>query len=79
MKIQEEILILYQKKTINIIIENKKEIIINQNIKNISNDKTKKMVNHINSENINDIDINSDERIIRFSIININNESMNNI
>ena len=66
-------------KTINIIIENKKEIIINQNIKNISNDKTKKMVNHINSENINDIDINSDERIIRFSIININNESMNNI
>ena len=60
-------------KTINIIIENKKQFIIDQNIKNISNDKKNKPANHINSENINDLVVNSEERIIKFS--NINNDN----
>ena len=61
-------------KTINIIIENKKEIIINQNITNISSDKTNKMDNQINSGNINYLDLNSEEAIIRSSDFNnINN------
>jgi hypothetical protein len=59
-------------KTINIIIENKKEFIINQNIKNIF-DKTNKMANHINSENINEFNLNSEEVIIRRTDINENN------
>ena len=65
-------------KTINIIIENKKQFIINQNIQNISNNKTNKMINHINSENIEDIVVNSTERIIKFSNINKNNNNNEN-
>ena len=64
-------------KTINIIIENKKEFIIDRNIKNISSDKTKKMVNNINSGNINEVDLNSEETIIKnsdFKDDNINNQ-----
>ena len=60
-------------KTINIIIENKEEFIINQNIKNISNDKTNKMLNQVNSGNINSSDFNSEETIIRNSHFNGNN------
>ena len=60
-------------KTINIIIENKEEFIINQNIKNISNDKTNKMLNQVNSGNINSSDFNSEETIIRNSHFNDNN------
>ena len=54
-------------KTINIIIENKKEFIIDQNIKNISSDKTNQMVSHINSGNINEGDFKSEEITIRNS------------
>ena len=64
-------------KTINIIIENKKEFIIDQNIKNISNDKTNKKVENIHSGNINEVDFNSEETIIRnsdFKDNNINNQ-----
>jgi hypothetical protein len=60
-------------KTINIIIENKEEFIINQNIKNISSDKTNKMFNQVNSGNINSLDFNSEETIIRNSHFNDNN------
>ena len=64
-------------KTINIIIENKKEFIIDRNIKNISSDKTNKMANNINSGNINEVDLNSEETIIKnsdFKDDNINNQ-----
>ena len=60
-------------KTINIIIENKEEFIINQNIKNISSDKTNKVFNQVNSGNINSLDFNSEETIIRNSHFNDNN------
>jgi len=60
-------------KTINIIIENKKKYIIDQNIKNISSDKTNRIVNQINSGNINDLNLNSEEAIIRDSNFNDNN------
>ena len=63
-------------KTINIIIENKEEFIIEQNIKNLSNDKTNKMDNHINYGNINELDFNSEEQIIRNP--NFNNNNINN-
>ena len=64
-------------KTINIIIENKKEFIIEQNIKNISSEKTNKMFNHTNSGNINSEDFNSEEikiRVSNFKDNNINNQ-----
>jgi len=64
-------------KTINIIIENKEEFNIDQNIKNISSDKENKMVNQINSGNINSLDFKSEDTIIRnsdFNDKNINNQ-----
>jgi len=63
-------------KTVNIIIENKKEFNIDQNIKNISIIKANQMDNCINSGNRNEVDFNSEERIIRntdFKENNINN------
>jgi hypothetical protein len=64
-------------KTINIIIENKEEFIIDQNIKNISSDKANKTDSQINSGKINSLDLNSEETIIRntdFNENNINNQ-----
>ena len=64
-------------KTINIIIENKEEFNIDQNIKNISSDKENKMVNQIYSGNINSLDFKSEDTIIRnsdFNDKNINNQ-----
>jgi len=65
-------------KTVNIIIENKKEFIIDENIKNISSNKANQIDNCINSGNRNEEDFNSEERIIRntnFKDNNINNHN----
>ena len=63
-------------KTVNIIIENKEEFIIDQNIKNISSDKINKIDNQINPGKINSIDLKSEETIIKNS--DFNDNSINN-
>jgi hypothetical protein len=65
-----------QEKTINIIIENKEEFIIDQNIKNISSDKINKMDNQINPGKINSFDLKSEETVIKNS--DFNDNSINN-
>ena len=65
-----------QEKTINIIIENKEEFIIDQNIKNISSDKINKIDNQINPGKINSFDLKSEETIIKNS--DFNDNSINN-
>ena len=63
-------------KTVNIIIENKEEFIIDQNIKNISSDKINKIDNQINPGKINSFDLKSEETIIKNS--DFNDNSINN-